>query len=75
VLDWILGESNRAVVEDLAAVSANETCGVDEEEPVGLLEPELTIVRKTAHPEGLEHAQRSFQVWVLASKAALNRRQ
>jgi hypothetical protein len=75
VLDWILGESNRAVVEDLAAVSANETCGDDEEEPVGLLELELTIVRKTAHQEGLERAQRSSPEWVLASKAALNRRQ
>ena len=75
MLDWILGESSRAVVEDLAAVSANETCGDDEEEPVGLLEPELTIVSKTAHQEGLERAQRSSPEWVLASKAALNRRQ
>ena len=75
VLDCILEESNCVDVEDFATVLANEKCVDDEGARVGLFEPELTIVRKTAHPEGLERAQRSFPGWVLASKAALNRRQ
>ena len=75
MLDCILEESNRAIAEGCAAASANETCVDDAEEPADFSEPELTIVRKTAHPKGLERAQHSFLVWVLASKAALNRRQ
>jgi hypothetical protein len=74
VLEWILEESTPAVAEGCAAASANETCVDDAEEPADFSEPELTIVRKTAHPKGLERAQHSFLVWVLASKAALNRR-
>ena len=75
MLDCILEESNRAIAEGCAAASANETCVDDAEEPADFSEQELTIVRKTAHQKALERAQRSSPEWVLASKAALNRRQ
>ena len=74
VLDCILEEPNCVDVEDFATVLANEKCVDDEGARVGLFEPELTIVRKTAHPKDVERAQHNCLALVQGSTEALNLR-